>query len=322
MDGGNRVWVLARLIALAAIVVLVLTVVFGSFYTVDQTERYVRTTLGEVDGISGPGLHFKVPIAQQVRAYSISQQDVDNINDSKGLSIYTNDNQEVFVHVRVLYTLTEDQLLWIYENVTKDAATLRDRVWTTAVKAFKADMGKVNTTTIALQRDRINASARRAVSDDVAAILHVRVDDLQILNIEYSPAFKAGVEAAALAKVAIERANQEKLQAEVDAAKKRIAAEGDASAVRAQADGAAYARIAEAKAAAEATRLAGDAAAAAALAKGLAEAKAIEAQVAALRDNPDYVRLQIAKQWNGTLPTWTGGGPLPLLNLEANQAPH
>jgi regulator of protease activity HflC (stomatin/prohibitin superfamily) len=322
MDLVSRGPIGARLIGFVVIVVAVLLLAFGSFYTVDQTERYVQTTLGEVQGVAGPGLHFKLPVVQQVRAYSVSQQDVDNISDEKGLSIYTNDNQEVFVHVRILYTVPEDQVLWIYENVTKDAATLRDRVWNTAVKAFKADMGKVNTTTIALQRDQINASAKKAVSDDVAGILHVRVDDVQILNIEYSPAFKAGVEAAALAKVAIERANQEKLQAEVDAAKKRIAAEGDASAVKAQADGAAYARLAEARAAAEATRLAGDAAAAAALAKGLAEAKAIEAQVAALRDNPDYVRLQIARQWNGALPTWNGGGPLPLLNLQGTDAPH
>ena len=47
----------------------------------------------------------------------------------------------------------------------------------------------------------------------------------------------------------------------------------------------------------------------------------IEEQVAALKANPDYVKLQIARTWDGQLPAWTGGVPIPLLNLGVDDAP-
>jgi len=55
--------------------------------------------------------------------------------------------------------------------------------------------------------------------------------------------------------------------------------------------------------------------------RGEAQAKAIDAQVQALKANPDYVKYVTATRWDGALPRWTGGGPLPLLNLGVADAP-
>ena len=52
------------LIILAAILVLVLA--FGSFYSIREQENAVITTFGNARAVTTPGLHFKLPLIQQV----------------------------------------------------------------------------------------------------------------------------------------------------------------------------------------------------------------------------------------------------------------
>ena len=50
--------------------------------------------------------------------------------------------------------------------------------------------------------------------------------------------------------------------------------------------------------------------------KGEAEAEAIRARGAALRDNPDMIKLIQAERWNGILPTtMVPGAALPFVNV-------
>ncbi len=63
---GNKTINLKKpfLIVLAAIVVLVLA--FGSFYSIREQENAVITTFGNARAVTAPGLHFKLPLIQQV----------------------------------------------------------------------------------------------------------------------------------------------------------------------------------------------------------------------------------------------------------------
>ena len=314
----------ARWIGIAVVIVILLSIGFGGYFTVGQNERTVLTTWGALSGVYGPGLHFKIPMVQATHPYEINQQTISNYapkRDEHGLSTYTVDNQEVFGWVTVFYTLKPSELEYIYTNISRDPQELATRIWSVAVNTYKIEMGKVNTTDVAQKRGEIIKSVKAEVTEAVKGQLHLQIDDVQIPEIEYSPVFNQGVEAAALAKVRIEQALQEKAQAQVDAEKARVNALGTANAIREKADGDAYAVIAAAKAQAESTKLNGDAQAASLLAQGTAQAKVIEDQVAALKANPDYVKLQIARTWDGHLPAWTGGGPIPFLNLGVNDVP-
>src|SRR5258708_18312830 len=311
----------ARWIGYLIVAAIVLSVGLGGFFTVGQNERTVLTTWGALSGVYGPGLHFKIPMVQATHPYEINQQTISNYaprRDDHGLSTYTVDNQEVFGWVTVFYTLKPSELEYIYTNISRDPEELATRIWSVAVNTYKIEMGKVNTTDVAQKRGESIHSVKAERTEAVQAQIHLQIDDVQIPEIEYSPVFNQGVEAAALAKVRIEQALQEKAQAQVDAEKARVNALGTANAIREKADGDAYAVIAAAKAQAESTRLNGEAQAASNLPQGSAQAKVIDAQVAALKANPDYVKLQIARTWDGHLPAWTGAGPIPLLNLRVN----
>src|SRR3990172_623330 len=60
-EDGSGLWGLVGWVALAAFVLLGLTIVFGSWYTIDQTQRGVLLRNGAFVEVVQPGLHFKWP---------------------------------------------------------------------------------------------------------------------------------------------------------------------------------------------------------------------------------------------------------------------
>lgn len=61
-----------RLLGALVLLVVVGSIVFGSFYTVEEQEQAVVTTFGEVTAVEGVGLHFKIPFIQQVKKLPVN----------------------------------------------------------------------------------------------------------------------------------------------------------------------------------------------------------------------------------------------------------
>src|SRR6476659_6856813 len=59
------------IIAAAAIGLIAIAGILGSWYTVDQTERGVLLRYGAVVGVAQPGLGFKVPLIDSVEKVSV-----------------------------------------------------------------------------------------------------------------------------------------------------------------------------------------------------------------------------------------------------------
>ena len=47
-----------------------------------------------------------------------------------------------------------------------------------------------------------------------------------------------------------------------------------------------------------------------------AKADAIAREAKALKDNPQLIQLRLAEKWDGTLPRFTGGDGVPLINID------
>jgi len=60
-----------RLIGLAAVVILILVVLWGSYYTVPAESEAVVLRFGRFLKIAEPGLHFKIPLG--VDEYTLVQ---------------------------------------------------------------------------------------------------------------------------------------------------------------------------------------------------------------------------------------------------------
>lgn len=79
---------LGKLIAIVAAVVVALIVVTGSFYTIKEQEQAVLITFGQAKAVTDPGLHFKIPLVQQVKKVNTTIQGFTIGYDAKTAASY------------------------------------------------------------------------------------------------------------------------------------------------------------------------------------------------------------------------------------------
>lgn len=291
-SGGSATSGVSRFIVVLGVAVLVLfglSLILGSWYTIDQRERGVILRNGKLIGIATPGLGFKLPFFDSIVKISLETQRVqfDKVNS------YSRDQQPADLLISVNYRATEDKVDDLYTQF----GSLRgyaDRVLLPKVLAeSKIVFGQFNAVTAIQERGRLNSEVMAAVLK--AAGGPVVIESVQIENLDFSKDYEKSIEQRMLAEVEVQRlrqnAEREKVQAEIVVTK--ATAEANAVRQRAQAE-------------AEAIRL-----------RGEAEASAIRARGAALGDNPNLINLVQAEKWDGKLPvTMLPGGAVPMINLD------
>jgi len=265
-----------------------LTVLGGSWYTVDEGYRGVALRNGAVIGTAEPGLGFKMPLIDSVVDISVQSQ----AQMYENVLAYSRDQQTAGLNISVNYRFPADQVETIYREYGGEAGVLARLLDRQVLEEVKNVFGKFNAATAIQERERLAAEVQMAIQS--AVIGPIAVESVQIENIDFSEAYEQSIEARMLAEVEVQKVRQnaerEKVQAEI----KVIQAQADADA-----------RVAQATAEAEAITLTGE-----------AEADAIKAKGAALRDNPSLIELVQAERWNGILPTtMIPGSTVPFLNV-------
>ncbi|MBN9054798.1 MAG: Band 7 protein [Shinella sp. 65-6] len=283
------------LTGLAALVAL--SILFGSWYTIDQGERGVILRYGAVAGTAEPGLGFKLPLIDSVVRISVQSKAV----VYEKMEAYSRDQQPADIRLSVNYRIPADRVQDVYATYGGE-----DGLMSRLIEETKTVFGRFNAVTAIQERGRLNAEVATAIQEGVSG--PVIIDSVQIENIDFSDAYEASIEQRMLAEVEVQRLRQ-------NAEREKVQAEITVTQARAQAD----ARRAEAQAQADAVRLAAQAEAEAIKLRGEAEAGAIKLRGDALRDNPGLVSLTQAEKWDGQLPrTMLPGGSIPMLNLNAN----
>jgi regulator of protease activity HflC (stomatin/prohibitin superfamily) len=265
-----------------------LSVIGGSWYTVDQGERGVMLRNGAITGVSEPGLGFKMPIIDRVVDIDVRSR----AQVYENVLAYSRDQQVAGLTLSVNYRVPAEEVVSVYENyggVEQLRSRLLDRQ---IMDESKNVFGRFNAATAIQDRSRLVAEIQDAVQ---AAVLGpIIIESVQIENIDFSDAYEQSIEQRMLAEVEVERVRQ-------NAERERVQAE--IAVIQAQA--AADARVAQATAEAEAIRM-----------QGNAEADAIQARGDALRENPELINLVQAERWNGQLPTtMLPNGTVPFMNM-------
>lgn len=286
---SNRVVSISIIAGIVAL--LLLSIIFGSWYTVDQGERGVKLRYGAIVGVAEPGLNFKVPLVDTVQTISVQNQSI--VYDK--LESYSKDQQPASVRISVSFRVPEarvEELYSQYGTIEKMVDRLISRKVPDEVKNV---FGRY--TAISAIQDRtkfgvdINEGLKKAI------VGPVMIDSVQIEEVTFSDAYEQSIEKRMMAEVEIQTKRQN-LETE------RINAEITVTQAKARADSA----LAQAQAEAEAIRV-----------RGIAEADAIKARGEALKQNAGLVSLTQAEKWNGVLPTtMVPGGAVPFLNLKAN----
>jgi regulator of protease activity HflC (stomatin/prohibitin superfamily) len=276
--------------SVAGVVGLVaLTVIGGSFYTVDQGERGVLLRNGAITGTAEPGLGFKLPIVDKMVDIDVRTQ----AQVYQNILAYSRDQQTAGLDVSVNFRIPADAVTTVYSEYG-GLSGLKTRLLDRRVMdQTKNVFGRFNAVTAIQERSRLVAEVQMAIQD--AVVGPIIIESVQIENIDFSDAYENSIEQRMLAEVEVQKVTQnaerEKVQAEI---------------LVIQAEAMAKAQVAKATAQATSTRLAGD-----------AEADAIQAKGDALRANPALVELVAAERWNGQLPTtMIPGSTVPFINMQ------
>ena len=267
----------------------ILTILLGSWYTIDQGERGVILRNGAIVGTADPGLHFKTPMFDDVAKISVQSQS----RSYENVAAYSRDQQPAVMTVSVNYRLPADEVQTIYSEYGGSEGVLVRLLDRKVFEQVKNVFGQFNAVTSIQERGRLNANIQEAVQSSVRG--PILVESVQIENIDFSDAYEASIEQRMLAEVEVQKVRQNAEREKVSAQITVTRAKAEADAVREQA-----------QAEADRTRL-----------RGEAEAAAIRAKGAALRDNPALVDLIQAERWNGALPaTMVPGSAVPFLTMK------
>lgn len=270
------------------IVIPLLFIMFGWWYTIDQGERGVVLRNGAISSIAGPGLNFKMPIIDSVVEISVQSQN----KQYDKVATYSRDQQPAEVRLSVNYRVPPDRVGEVYERFGSEEGMVARLVDPRVYEHFKNVFGQFNAATSIQDRARLNLEIEKSLRASIDG--PIIIESIQVENIDFSEAYERSVEERMLAEVEVtkleQNAKREQVQAQITVTKAKAAAD----AIRA-----------EATAQGEAIKI-----------KGNAEADAIRARATALGQNPSLILLTQAERWNGVLPTtMIPGGTVPFINV-------
>lgn len=266
-----------------------ISVLGGTFYTIDQGERGVILRNGAVVGTADPGLGFKMPVIDRV--VEVNVQSLAQVYNN--VLAYSADQQTASMRVSVSFRVPADKVEQVYSDFGGVSGMLERLVDRQVPEEVKAVFGKFNAATAIKERDRLSAEINQAIKNSIKG--PIIIESVQLENLDFSDAYEQSIEQRMLAEVEVQKVQQnaerEKVQAQI---------------VVIQAQAEADSKLAQAKAEADAIKL-----------KGEAEAQAIRARGNALAQNPNLTELVKAERWDGQLPTtMIPGGATPMLSVK------
>ncbi|MCZ6791327.1 MAG: prohibitin family protein [Candidatus Dadabacteria bacterium] len=273
------------------IIILVIVLATSAFVIVESGHVGVIVTLGAVQPEPlSEGFHLKKPFMDK-----IVQTDIRLTKAVSKSVAASKDLQTVQTQVSVQYSLTGAVAPRTYQRIgTRDvvAATVIEPAIQESVKAVTAQFTAEQLVT---RRAEVKQQIQTAIESFIRVTLEdkdvptaLTIANVAITDFEFSDEFNKAIELKV-------RAEQEALQAVNEKTRRVTQAEAGYQERKLAADGEAYEIEAASK----------------------AKADAIAREAKALKNNPQLIQLRLAEKWDGTLPRFTGGESIPLINIDS-----
>jgi len=165
---------------LLAVLILVLLVISGTLYTVDQRQHAILFQLGEIKGVvEKPGLHFKIPLLQNVRLFDMR---ILTYDDAEPLRFLTQGNRPVLVDSFVKWHIIDARQYYV--SVQGDEFRAQTRIRQTVSGTLRDEFG-VRTVheVVSGERDQIMARVREKVDQDLKRI-GVGIIDVRLKRVD------------------------------------------------------------------------------------------------------------------------------------------
>jgi regulator of protease activity HflC (stomatin/prohibitin superfamily) len=211
--------------------IIVLALLLGSWYTVNQTERGVLLRNGAVIGTSQPGLGFKLPLFDTVEKVSVKTATYtwDKMNS------YPFDQQPADLKISVTLRAAPEKVADLYAKFGTFDAAVNQVVSPVVNQQVKIVFGHYTAVKVIQERGSLNAEIKNAIAETLRYDPMLIIEAVQLENIEFSTNYLHSIEQRMLAEVEVQKlqqnAEREKVQAQITVTQ----ATAKANAIRAEA---------------------------------------------------------------------------------------
>ena len=213
-------------IAAVIIVLAVIVVALGSYFTVPAGSVAIKLRFGKIIGSYTEGLHLKLPLIDKVEKFSVRIK-----KDSFETAAFSKDLQSVGLTLAINHRILPETIISVYRNLGPDYTNtvLRPAVeeWTKAVLAkYSAESVISNRVQVAKELDEI---LKQKMAEK-----QVVISDVAITNFEFSPQFLKAVEEKQIAEQEAKRATNLVEKVKKEAEQKILQAQAEAQSLRLQ----------------------------------------------------------------------------------------
>ena len=208
--------------------VIAMSVIFGSFGTIGAGERGILLQFGAVkDKVFDEGLYFKVPFIQSVVKIDVKMQ-----KDEVPASASSKDLQVVTSKIALNYHLDPDSVNTIWQEVGKN---YNSRIIAPSIQeAVKSVTAKFTAEELITRREEV----KEQIKENLAKRLRensIIVDEFNIIDFFFSPAFNEAIEAKVTAEQLKLKAERDLERIKIEKEQMIAAAEGKARAIQIEA---------------------------------------------------------------------------------------
>lgn len=211
------------------IVLLVLISWLNPFVVINAGHRGVKTTFGKVEPVVfEEGLHFRIPIMQQVREINVQIQKAEGDGDAA-----SRDLQQVHTKIALNYHLIPNRVAETFQLIG-DLDSVGDRIIIPAVQeAFKATTAKYTAEELISKRPEVRDQISQFMRDRL--LRHgIQIDEFSIVNFRFSESFNQAIEGKTTADQLKLKAERDLERIKVEAEQKIASAKAEAEALRLQ----------------------------------------------------------------------------------------
>ena len=206
------------------VALIIIFLLLNPFVVINAGHRGVKTTFGKVEHVVfEEGLHFRIPIMQQVKEINVQIQKAEGDGDAA-----SRDLQQVHTKIALNYHLIPSRVAETYQLIG-DLDSVGDRIIIPAVQeAFKATTAKYTAEELISKRPEVRDQISQFMKDRL--LRHgIAIDEFSIVNFRFSESFNQAIEGKTTA-------DQLKLKAERDLERIKVEAEQKIASAKAEAE--------------------------------------------------------------------------------------
>lgn len=217
---------MAKMIATGFLGFMAFLVFLGSYFVIDAGERGVVLRFGAVNRVVGEGLHFKVPMMEDIVRMSVRVQ-----KSTTKTEAASRDLQVVQTTMVLNYSLQPDLAGEMYRNI---GLRYDEKIIDPVVKeSFKAASARYTAEELITKREALKTEVRNYLRDQLVKF-GIVVVELSITDFEFSQEFNRAIEAKQTAEQLALKAKRDLDRIRIEAQQKVAAAQAEAEALRLQ----------------------------------------------------------------------------------------